>query len=138
MVAIIECASADVAALARMNRMLIEDERAENDMTIPQLEQRMAGFLAGDYRAYFFEAAGEAIGYALVNPSATPVYLRQFFICREKRRSGFGREAFYALLSHLGVRTIDIDVYVWNEAGRAFWQSLGFRERAINMRYRRL
>jgi RimJ/RimL family protein N-acetyltransferase len=114
------CTPSDVPALAQMNRMLIEDERAENDMTLPQLEARMAGFLAGEYRAFLFGAAGEEIG----------------FICREKRRSGFGRAAFQALLQHLNTRTIDIDVLVWNEAGRAFWQSLGFRERYVSMRYR--
>lgn len=136
MVGIRTCTPADVPALAQMNRMLIEDERAENDMTIPQLEARMAGFLAGEYRAFLFEAAGEGIGYALVNMSPTPLYLRQFFIRREKRRSGLGRAAFRALLQYLKTETIDIDVYVWNEAGRAFWQSLGFRERAVSMRYR--
>ena len=136
MVDIRPCAQGDAAALAKMNRMLIEDEKAENDMTLPQLEARMAGFLAGDYRAYFFEAAGETVGYALINPAAKPVYLRQLFICRERRRGGLGREAFRALLNYLNLETIDIDVYVWNEAGRAFWQSLGFQARAINMRYR--
>jgi GNAT superfamily N-acetyltransferase len=130
------CTPSDVPALAQMNRMLIEDERAENDMTLPQLEARMAGFLAGEYRAFLFGAAGEEIGYALINLSQSPLYLRQFFICREKRRSGFGRAAFQALLQHLNTRTIDIDVLVWNEAGRAFWQSLGFRERYVSMRYR--
>ncbi len=129
------CTSKDVLELAQMNRMLIEDERAENDMTLAQLEGRMQGFLAGEYRAFLFEKAGERVGYALVNPSAVPVYLRQFFICREKRRTGLGKEAFHALLAHLNLDTIDIDVYVWNETGRAFWQSLGFRARAISMRY---
>ncbi len=129
------CTSADVPALARMNRMLIEDERAENDMTLSQLEARMAGFLAGDYRAFLFGAAGEEVGYALVNLSASPLYLRQFFIRREKRRSGHGRTAFQALLKHLNAQTIDIDVLVWNGAGRAFWQSLGFQERFVSMRY---
>jgi GNAT superfamily N-acetyltransferase len=137
MIAVYACDQDHAPELARMNRMLIEDERAENDMTIPQLEARMRGFLAGDYRAFFFESGGERVGYALVNPSASPVYLRQFFICRERRRGGLGRGAFHALLAHLDVETIDIDVYVWNEAGRAFWQSLGFQARAISMRYRR-
>jgi GNAT superfamily N-acetyltransferase len=75
-------------------------------------------------------------GTALVNASAAPLYLRQFFIRREKRRQGLGRQAFHVLLNHLNIETIDIDVYVWNEAGRAFWKSLGFFERAVSMRYR--
>lgn len=135
MITIRACVKADVPELARLNRMLIEDERAENDMTVEELEARMAGFLAGEYRAYFFEAEGKTVGYCLVNMTAKPLYLRHFCIAREARRMGYGTQAFHALLAELKTETIEIEVYSWNERGRAFWKALGFQERAIQMRF---
>ena len=85
------CTQKDVAALAQMNRLLIEDEKAENSMSLPQLEERMRNFLNTGYSAFFFEADGERVGYALVDMIKTPLYLRQFFIRRESRRRGYGR-----------------------------------------------
>ena len=135
MISVFACTIEDAAELAILNRMLIEDEQADNSMTLPQLEQRMSDFLSSDYNAFFFESDGERVGYALVNTSAKPLYLRQFFICREYRRLGYGKKSFYALLDILCTNGIDIDVYAWNQRGIAFWKSLGFSERCYNMRF---
>ena len=134
----VACTSGDEVELALLNRMLIEDENADNTMTLPELERRMAGLLRDGYAAVFFEKDGRRVGYALVNMAATPLYLRQFFICREFRKMGYGRAAFYALLELLQVAEIDIDVYTWNKGGVAFWKSLGFAERYCNMRFKNL
>ena len=67
--------------------------------------------------------------------SDNPMYLRHFFVCREYRRNGCGKAFFGDLLKELGVRTIDIEVYSWNETGKRFWESLGFSPRCIYMRY---
>jgi len=131
------CTSDDVIELAILNQMLIEDERAENTMSLPQLEQRMLDFLSSDYKAFFFSAEGKHVGYALVNTTTTPLYLRQFFICREYRRLGYGKKSFTALLDLLQTTELDIDVYAWNHTGIAFWKSLGFFERCYNMRYKK-
>jgi Sortase and related acyltransferases len=136
MLNIVDCTVSDAAELARLNRMLIEDEKAENDMTAAQLERRMEGFLTSDYKAFYFYSDKKCVGYALVNAAKTPVYLRQFFICREDRRKGYGREAFYALLKYLRVEEIDVDVYAWNRGGVEFWREIGFCERVYGMRYK--
>ena len=130
-----ECTVQDAAKLARMNRQLIEDERSGNPMSIAQLEHRMNGFLNEGYRAYFFVEDGAEVGYALVKYDARPLYLRQFFIGREYRRRHYGRRAFRSLTEHLRADVIDIDVLPWNEAGRSFWRSCGFKETCVSMRY---
>ena len=134
---ILNCTQSDIPELARLNRMLIEDEKADNNMTIAQLERRMEDFLRSEYRAFFFETDGKLVGYALVNTANTPFYLRQFFICRDGRRMGYGKTAFYALLDHLQICEIDIDVYAWNQKGISFWKSLGFSEQYHNMRFKK-
>ena len=137
MINVLFCTSNDVVELAQLNRMLIEDEKAENTMTLSELEQRMADFLNADYKAFFFEANGNHVGYALINITASPLYLRQFFIAREYRRMGYGRKSFHALLEKLQIAEIDVDVYAWNQSGIAFWKSLGFSERCYNMRFKK-
>ena len=128
--------TADLDALASMNKQLIEDEQHDNPMTLPQLKERMEGFLEGDYTALIcVDSADNIVGYALVNQAAKSFYLRQFFICRGERRKGYGRRFFHMLLKHLNTDTIDIEVLTGNEAGKAFWESLGFKPRSVYMRY---
>lgn len=137
---ILKCSVNDVPLLATMNKQLIEDEQSTNAMNLAELEKRMEGFLSTEYNAYFFEddkseAAEKIVGYALVKHTASPLYLRQFYIRRECRRNHFGSEAFKLLLDYLKVDSIDIDVLPWNERGMAFWKSMGFVETCISMRY---
>ena len=132
---IVQCTASDAEKLAELNRQLIEDEQSDNRMTLPELVDRMRGFLDADYYAYFFLEGGETAGYALVRTSDEPLYLRQFFICREYRRRHLGREAFRLLLGTLGTDTLDIEVLSRNERGVRFWESLGFKERSRYMRF---
>lgn len=132
---IIKCGLKDVEVLAMLNKQLIDDEKSDNPMSVEELEERMRGFLTSDYEAYFFEADADIAGYALVKTTCTPLYLRQFMINREFRRQHFGTEAFRALMEYLGADKIDIEVLPWNEAGKHFWESCGFREISRYMRY---
>jgi len=128
------CSDEDLHLLATLNKQLIEDEQHDNKMNINQLEERMKIFINTDYTAYKFEEKGQVVGYALVNHSNKPLYLRQFFICRKNRRNGYGKKAFLKLLETLGTKQIDIEVMHRNKVGHAFWKSLGFQERSIYMR----
>ena len=132
-----ECTVENVPLLAEMNLHLIEDEKAETNLNLSQLEERMLGFISSEYKAFLFHQDDKTIGYALCNMSKTPIYLRQFFICRDERRTGYGTQAFRLLLNHLDTQEMDIDVYSWNETGVAFWESLGFEKRCYNMRYKK-
>jgi len=130
------CSFEDILSLAEMNQQLIEDEKAETNLNMQQLEERMKEFISSEYRAFIFYENKKIIGYALCNMFKKPVYLRQFFICRGERRKGYGKQAFNELLDYLNIREIDIDVYAWNKTGVAFWKSLGFEKRCYSMRYK--
>lgn len=129
------CQKEDVDLLACMNEQLIEDENFDIRPSPEQLRARMLEFIETDYKAYVFEDKGEVKGYALVNHVSKLLYLRHFFICRECRREGYGVAAFHKLMDMLEADRIDLEVMYWNERGYRFWQSLGFRERSIYMRY---
>jgi Predicted acetyltransferase len=128
------CTFKDLDKLTEMNKQLIDDEKSDNPMNLVELKERMKSFIERDYNAYFFVVADEVIGYALINISKDPPYLRQFFICREHRRKSYGKTAFEAILKELNADSIDIEVLSCNEIGKAFWSNLGFVERSIYMR----
>src|SRR6478735_7182669 len=91
---------ADAPALASMNWQLIRDEGHRNPMTVPELATRMSGWLGGEYEAVVFEEGGQPAGYALYRRDPEFVYLRQFYVRRECRRRGIGREAIGWLRRH--------------------------------------
>jgi predicted acetyltransferase len=127
--------TADLPAVAAMNKLLIEDEKHENPMSVAELEERVRGWISSNYAAYMFQLEEKTIGYALVNMEAKPIYLRQFFIARDWRRQGAGTAGFKALLRELRTETLEIDVLVWNKSAIAFWTALGFDQRSLRMRY---
>ncbi|MCM3782497.1 GNAT family N-acetyltransferase [Neobacillus mesonae] len=129
------CNADDLELLASLNGQLIEDEKHDNKMNIEQLRDRMKDFMDTDYAANIFEEKyGEVIGYALVNHSKQPIYLRHFFICRPQRRKGYGKLAFNKLIELLNTQNIDVEVMYWNKAGYDFWKALGFIERSVYLR----
>ncbi|NLW69478.1 MAG: GNAT family N-acetyltransferase [Eubacteriaceae bacterium] len=134
---IVKCGRADISRLAKLNKQLIDDEGSSNTMGIDQLEKRMAGFLAGNYDAYFFVEDYEVVGYALVDKSAEPLYLRHFMIERGFRRKHLGTEAFNLLMDYLRCDKLDVEVLSGNAAGVGFWESLGFREVSRYLRLNR-
>lgn len=123
-----QCTLDDVALLAVLNKQLIEDEKSDNPMTIEELECRMRSFLETDYKAYFFMQNTSVLGYALINMSRNPLYLRQFLIEREYRKQHNGTMAINLLLDFLKVKDLVLEVLPWNEAGLTFWKRCGFQE----------
>jgi GNAT superfamily N-acetyltransferase len=125
----------DAETLGALNAQLIRDEGHRNAMTVPQLVQRLADWLRADYEAAIVEDRGIFVGYALYRREAEYVYLRQIFVRAESRRRGFGRSLFQWLLQNAwqAAPRIRIDVLVGNEAGRRFWESIGFREYCVTM-----
>ncbi|MCJ7610125.1 GNAT family N-acetyltransferase [Candidatus Bathyarchaeota archaeon] len=95
----------DVHLLTWMNRELFEDEGHRNRFKpVSWLEQQMRGFLTSGYDAVVFEMDGKPVAYALYLDERDHVYLRQFFVCRDQRRRGIGREAIDTLRRRIWLR----------------------------------
>jgi predicted acetyltransferase len=120
----------DCALLAELNHQLIRDEGHRNKMTVPELEQRMTGWLASEYAAVLFENAGEIVAYALYYEQPEEIYLRQLFVVRNRRRKGIGREAVKILRSRIWPKNkrLTVAVLVHNKAAVAFWRSVGYED----------
>ena len=73
--------------LAKFNQQPIQDEGHRNRMSLSELEDRMQGWLEGQYDAVIFSLEGNPVAYALYCTQADhSIYLRQFFVVRDKRR----------------------------------------------------
>jgi ribosomal protein S18 acetylase RimI-like enzyme len=128
--------TSDVPLLARMNEHLRQDERSRWSLTMPQLEERMRRLLVDEgYIAILFEIDSESVAYALYRPVEGGIHLRQFFVSRDFRRQGVGRQAIEILLNHIWPpeARITLDVLVQNQQGQAFWKALGFSEYAVTL-----
>lgn len=122
---------ADCPTLADLNYQLIRDEGHRNPMTITQLEERMCGWLAaGEYQAVLFEENNAVVAYALFRETDAEVYLRQFFVVRERRREGIGRRAMGVLFSTFWPRNKRwiVSVLVKNVSAIAFWRAMGYTD----------
>jgi predicted acetyltransferase len=120
----------DCALLAELNHQLIRDEGHRNKMTVPELEQRMRGWLASEYAAVIFEKDGEVVAHALFCEQPGEIYLRQLFVVRNRRRKGIGSEAVKILRTKIWPpdKRLTVDVLVQNTAAIAFWRSVGYKD----------
>ena len=125
----------DCVLLAELNHELIRDEGHRNKMTVPELEQRMRGWLQSEYSAVIFEVGEEIVAYALYREQAEGIYLRQLFVIRTRRRQGIGRQAMEILLSRIWPRNkrLTVEVLVKNAAAVAFWRAMGYQDYCLTL-----
>ena len=127
--------SRDCARLAEWNHQLIQDEGHRNPMNVGQLEERMRGWLKGEYRAVIFEEQGEWVAYALYREEAKEIYLRQLFVARDRRRESIGRRAVEILRNAIWPKDkrLTVAVLTKNVEGVAFWRTAGYADYALEM-----
>ena len=127
--------SADCSLLAELNHQLIRDEEHRNPMTVPELEQRMRGWLESEYVAILFEDGGKVVAYALYREQPDEIYLRQLFVVRERRRQGLGKQVMRLLFSEIWPKTkrLTVEVLVANTAAIAFWRAVGYRDYSLKL-----
>jgi GNAT superfamily N-acetyltransferase len=121
--------------LAELNYQLIQDEGHRNLMTVPELAERMHGWLVGDYRAVIFEEGGEVVAYALYREFPDEIYLRQFFVVRQRRGQGHGRRAMEILRGEIWpcTKRLTVDVLCTNHAAIAFWRAVGYTDYCLTL-----
>lgn len=129
-----EATDADLGLLAEWNHQLIRDEGHRNPMTVPELSARMQGWLRGEYRALIF-IADEPVAYGLFRQEKELVYLRQFFVRRDRRREGVGRAALEILRHDIWPKDIrlTVDVLSQNHAAISFYRNAGFQDYALTL-----
>jgi GNAT superfamily N-acetyltransferase len=127
--------SKDCALLAQLNHQLIQDEGHRNRMTVPELETRMREWLDAQYVGVLFAEKGQVVAYAVFLDEPTEVYLRQFFVVRDRRRCGIGRDAMRILLQEVWPRSkrLTVEVLTANQAAVAFWHAVGYGDYSLKL-----
>jgi predicted acetyltransferase len=130
----------DCRLLAELNHQLIIDEGHPNQMTVPELEDRLRNWLEEAYEAALFEVGGQVAAYALYRTQAGEIYLRHFFVVRHRRRQGIGRQAMELLRGDIWPKgqRLTVSVLTHNEAGLKFWRAMGYRDYCLTMEIPRL
>jgi GNAT superfamily N-acetyltransferase len=125
----------DCALLAELNHQLIRDEGHRNPMTVPELEERMKGWLSGEYRAVLYEEDGKVVAYALFREQSEEIYLRQLFVVRDRRNQGIGRRAVDILRNQIWPpgKRLTVDVLVSNKRAVKFWRSVGYADYSLTL-----
>jgi predicted acetyltransferase len=125
----------DCPRLAELNHQLIRDEGHRNQMTVPELEQRMRDWISGEYQAVIYEDGGEVVAYALFREQPQEIYLRQLFVVRHLRSQGIGQRAVEILRSKIWAKTkrLTVDVLVANKRAVSFWRSIGYTDYALSL-----
>jgi predicted acetyltransferase len=125
----------DSALLAELNHQLIRDEGHRNKMTVPELEQRMRGWLQSEYTAILFDDANKTVAYALYSEQTEGIYLRQLFVVRNRRRQGIGRQAIEIMRRQIWAenRRHTVEVLVKNTAAVAFWRAVGYQDYCLTL-----
>jgi GNAT superfamily N-acetyltransferase len=104
-------------------------------MTVPELSERMRGWLGGEYKAVLFGPASEPLAYALYREEANGIYLRQLFVRRDRRREGIGRAAMDILRSQVWPpgKRLTVEVLTANTRAVAFWHAMGYQDYALTL-----
>lgn len=104
-------------------------------MTVPELEQRMKGWLAAEYVAILFEEGGNVVVHALYREQPQEIYLRQLFVARDRRREGIGRKAIEILRTEIWPKDkrLTVDVLVHNTGAIAFWRAVGYKDYCLTL-----
>ena len=125
----------DLDSLADWNQQLIRDEGHRNRMTVPELRERMNGWIQSEYKAVIFDDGGRAVAYALYRETPDEIHLRQLFVARERRREGLGRRAMAILFDKLWPKNkrLVVEVLCKNAAAIAFWRAMGYADYALTL-----
>ena len=127
--------TSDLDRLAEWNQQLIRDEGHRNAMTLPELRERMRGWISGEYKAVVFGPEADPVAYALYRENATEVYLRQLFVRRDRRSKGIGAAAMDVLRNQLWPRhkRLTVEVLTDNVQAVRFWRSIGYKDYCLTL-----
>ncbi len=129
----------DHTELSKMYLALRSDEQMDDILTDDQVSEKMLGFIS-DTKFNVFRIVDDTntVGYVLVELDREPLYLKHLYVKPEFRRKGCGKFAIQQLLALYQRSEIDIEAMIWNENAINFYKKLGFKERTVAMRYRKV
>ncbi|MBC7955114.1 MAG: GNAT family N-acetyltransferase [Cytophagales bacterium] len=122
----------DAETLGLLNHQLIKDEGHRNPMNVPELTERMRGWMAYEgYEALLGFDGHDMVAYVLWRHLHDSVYLRQIFVQRDYRRQGTARHLMLNLFERWPTKRLTVDVLAGNARALAFWRRMGYQDYAV-------
>jgi len=124
---------ADLNLLAAWNHELMQDEGNRRPLPVSELRERMRRWLWGEHRAIIFVRNGAPVAYALYRERPDEIHLEHFFVRREERRAGCGRQAIALLRDRIWPpgRRLTLEVLCQNATGLQFWRAMGYEDYSV-------
>lgn len=114
--------------LARLNKLLIQDEGHSNRMSESKLEARIQNWLRSGYESYGVVLDGQIVCYSLWRDDGDYYYMRQLFTLRDFRRKGLARKLLGFLEKNIYMdKPIRLEVLVDNSSAQSFYSSMGYQ-----------
>lgn len=116
-----------VQQLGLLNKLLIDDDRHANPMSVPDLVRRMKRWLSEDYLCFGAFVDQDLVGYCLIRDEDEYCYVRQLFTVKHHRNQGIGSR----LLKHLESgnrqsKPVRLEVLAGNERAVSFYKRRGY------------
>jgi hypothetical protein len=131
------CNESDLATLVELNRLKILEERGGVSSSDPEIREGLLNQIREGTSAYFLKWDTKIVGFAMVGTSQKPYTLKSFYASRNFRRSGMKALNFRKLVDMLETDVLEVEVYAGNTSSRLFWETFGFKERTVCLRYSR-
>jgi predicted acetyltransferase len=129
------CNGSDLAILVELNRMQMQEERSENRVSAIVIKEGLVNQMRDGTSAYFLMWDSEIVGFAMVDTAQKPFSLKSFYASRNFRRSGMKSLNFSKLVDMLETDVLEVEVDAGNTTSRLFWETFGFKERTVGLRY---
>ncbi|MFN2151896.1 MAG: GNAT family N-acetyltransferase [Anaerolineales bacterium] len=133
-ISITQATLTEIDRLAVLNKYLIEDEGHPNTMNVPQLAERMTGWLQGEYSGYLARRDDRIAAYCLFRDDGDYYYLRQLYVDRDFRRQGIATQLLDWMYANVWTeKKVRLDVLAHNEGAIAFYRHYGFKTQVLRL-----
>jgi predicted acetyltransferase len=129
------CNERDLATLVELSRMQMLEEKGVIDASDQEIREGLVSRQREGLSAYFLKWDDDIVGFAMVDITQKPFALKSFYASCNFRRNGMRALNFSKLVDLLETDVLDVEVNGDNNSSRLFWETFGFKERKVCLRY---
>jgi predicted acetyltransferase len=131
------CREQNMGTLIALRRRQIAEETNQPVLSDSAIEKQIQDWINSGHQAFFLKWDSDIIGFAVIDTQQTPFSLKYFYAARNFRRSGMKVLDFRKLIDLLDTDALEVKISARNTSSRLFWETFGFKEQSLCLRYSR-